>query len=308
MSGRGSSGLVMKIYLTIFFVYLYVPLVIMAAATFNSSRFPTVTPWLGTTLKWFPALADDQRMWGALTNSIIVGIAVIFVSLPFGVSAALFLNGLQSRARSFVYAVMVSPLLTPGVIIGISTLVFWNRFGITGGLHLAVIGQSSFIIAYVMLMVMARLQRFDHSLEEAGLDLGASHLQVFRRILLPHLWPSILTASVLAFLQSFENYNTSLFVRGLDDLLTVYIASKVRTGLTPAVNALGLILITITIAAAVIYEVLRRHEARKAEAARELEKSAGPMRALKLSQASGAVQTQIAIVSAQPSFQQAPQT
>src|SRR3546814_2814468 len=87
-----------------------------------------------------------------------------------------------------------------------------------------------------MLMVMARLQRFDRSLEEAALDLGASHLQAFRRITLPYLRPSLLAASVLAFLQSFENYNTTLFVRGVDTTLTIYIASKVRTGVTPAVD------------------------------------------------------------------------
>jgi spermidine/putrescine transport system permease protein len=282
MTGRGSN-LVMKIYLAIFFIYLYVPLVVMGAATFNTSRFPTVTPWLGTTTKWFGDLAADSRMWDALVNSLIVGAFVIAVAVPFGVAAALLLTGLHSRARSFLYAVMVSPLLTPGVIIGISTLVFWNRFGVKGGLHLAVIGQSSFIIAYVMLMVMARLQRFDPTLEEAGLDLGATHIQVFRRVVLPHLRPSILAAAVLAFLQSFENYNTSLFVRGLDNLLTVYIASKVRTGLTPAVNALGLILITLTIIAAVAYELLRRREARKAEIARDLERAAAPLPALRLS-------------------------
>ena len=84
-----------------------------------------------------------------------------------------------------------------------------------------------------MLLVLARLQRFDPALEEAALDLGASHLQVFRRILLPYLKPAILPAAVIAFFQSFENYNTTLFVRGLDTTLTVYIASKVRTGLTP---------------------------------------------------------------------------
>jgi spermidine/putrescine transport system permease protein len=281
MTGRGSS-LIIKAYLVIFFIYLYVPLVVMGAATFNTSRFPTVTPWLGTTLNWFTALANDTRMWDALINSLIVGAAVIVVAVPFGVGAGLLLTGLHSRARTLLYAVMVSPLLTPGVIIGISTLVFWNRFGIKGGLHLAVIGQSSFIIGYVMLMVMARLQRFDHSLEEAGLDLGASHLQVFWKIVLPFLRPSIMAAAVLSFLQSFENYNTSLFVRGLDDLLTVYIANKVRTGLTPAVNALGLILITITIVAAVGYEIFRRREARQVEAARERERAAEPLGALRL--------------------------
>jgi spermidine/putrescine transport system permease protein len=104
------------------------------------------------------------------------------------------------------------------------------------------------------------LQRFDATLEEAGLDLGATHAQVFRRVLLPYLKPSLIAAAVLAFFQSFENYNTTLFTRGLDTTLTVYIASKVRTGLTPAVNALGLILISITILGAVGYEILRRRE------------------------------------------------
>ena len=211
----------------------------MAVATFNTSRFPTVTPWTGFTTRWFEALYNDAGMWNALKNSFIIGVAVIVVSVPMGVAAAVVLNGLHARARSFLYALMVSPLLTPGVIIGISTLVFWDRLGVKGGLHLATIGQSSFIIAYVMLMVLARLQRFDSSLEEAALDLGASHTQVFRRILAPHLKPAILSGAVLAFFQSFENYNTTLFTRGTDTTLTIYIASKVRTGLTPAVNALG---------------------------------------------------------------------
>jgi spermidine/putrescine transport system permease protein len=145
-----------------------------------------------------------------------------------------------------------------------------------------VVGQSSFIAAYVMLMVAARLERFDPTLEEAALDLGASPLQAFRRILLPYLRPAILAAAVIAFLQSFENYNTTLFVRGLDNTLTVYIANKVRTGVTPAVNALGLVLIALTVAGAVAYEALRRREARReadrARAARAAESRAAGTR------------------------------
>jgi spermidine/putrescine transport system permease protein len=267
------AEMVLRVYLAIFFVYLFSPLVIMGIATFNDSRFPTVTPWRGGTLKWFAALWADENMREALWNSIWVGLAVIALSVPIGIGAALLLTGLAPRARSVVYGVMVSPLLTPGVIIGISTLVFWNRFGVPAGLHLAVIGQSSFITAYVMLMVLARMQRFDRTLEEAALDLGASHAQVFRRILMPHLKPAVLAASVLAFLQSFENFNTTLFVRGTQTTLTVYIASKVRTGLTPAVNALGLILIVITVTAAVVYGIYRRREERRAGSARQADVS-----------------------------------
>ncbi|MDY0885008.1 ABC transporter permease [Dongia soli] len=260
MQRRSGSEILLTVYLWLFLIYLFLPLVVMGAATFNSSRFPTVTPWLGTTLKWFGELAADDRMWDGLISSLGVGIAVVVISVPVGLGAALLLTGLKGKSRTFVYGVMVSPLLTPGVIIGISTLVFWDRLGVGPGLHLATLGQCSFIIAYVMLMVLARLQRFDETLEEAGLDLGATHAQVFRRVLLPYLKPSLIAAAVLAFFQSFENYNTTLFTRGLDTTLTVYIASKVRTGLTPAVNALGLILISITILGAVGYEILRRRE------------------------------------------------
>lgn len=264
MTAARFRSLLTGAYLVLFFAYLFLPLGIMAAATFNSSRFPTVTPWMGFTLNWFQALWDDGRMWAALGTSLMVGAGVIGLAVPLGLAAALLLDRLHSRAKTFLYALMVSPLLTPGVIVGISTLVFWREwFGVGGGLFLTVVAQSSFIAAYAMLLFSARLERFDPVLEEAALDLGASHGQVFRRITLPYLMPAILSASLLAFLQSFENYNTTLFVRGLDTTLTVYIATKVRTGLTPAVNALSLVLIALTILGAVIYEILRRREARR---------------------------------------------
>ncbi|WP_439816067.1 ABC transporter permease [Zavarzinia sp. CC-PAN008] len=270
---RGSS-LVMRIYLILFFIYLFLPLGIMSAATFNDSRFPTVMPWLGTTTKWFQTLWNDNAMWTALGNSLIVAAGVIVISVPVGIMAALVLGGLNRTARSITYAVMVSPLLTPGVIIGISTLIFWNRLGVSGGLHLAVIGQSSFIIAYVMLLVAARMERFDRTQEEAALDLGASHIQTFRRIILPHLRPAILASCVLAFLQSFENYNTTLFIRGNENTLTTYIANKVRSGVNPSLNALGLVLIVLTVLGAIAYEVLRRREAARSAAAKAAELAA----------------------------------
>ncbi|MGE0239575.1 MAG: ABC transporter permease [Parvibaculaceae bacterium] len=253
--------LVFAAYMVLFFIYLFLPLVVMTAATFNASKFPTVTPWLGTTLGWFSALWADQAMWQALRLSVFIGLCVIVIALPVGTAAALFLTSLQGKARTFLYAVMVSPLLTPGVAIGISTLILWRQAGIGGGALLIILAQASFISAYVMLMVAARLQRFDRTLEEAALGLGASRFMVFRRILLPYLRPSLLAAMLIAFLQSFENYNTTLFVRGTETPLTVYVATKVRTGLTPAVNALGLILIVLTIAAAIAVELGKRRRA-----------------------------------------------
>lgn len=257
---------VFALYLGVFALYLLAPLAIMGAAAFNESRFPTVIPWQGTTLDWFAEMWSDTAMWRALWISVVVAVAVVVVSVPAGTAAALVLTSLNARARGLAYAVMVSPLLMPGVVIGISTLILWRQLGVGGGLVLIVLAQSSFIICYVMLMVMARLQRFDRTQEEAALSLGASRGRVFRRILLPYLRPALIASAGLAALQSIENYNTTLFVRGFETPLTVYIATKVRTGLTPAVNALALILIVAAILGAIAYEVARRRRA--AEAAR----------------------------------------
>lgn len=249
-----------RFYIGVFFVYLFTPLIIMGLATFNDSRFPTVSPWRGATLKWFEALAQDGAMWTALWTSVVVAAGVLVVAVPIGICCALFLSTVQGKGKTFIYTLMMSPLLTPGVIVGISTLIFWKGLSVSGGVFLTVVAQTTFIAAYVMLMVLARLQRFDRTLENAALSLGATQWQAFRRILLPYLKPAIISAAAIAFLQSFENYNTTLFVKGYDTTLTVYIASKVRTGLTPAVNALGLVMISITILLAIVYEVKRRRE------------------------------------------------
>jgi spermidine/putrescine transport system permease protein len=277
MQDTGPSRIILNVYLVLFFAYLFLPLAVMAAAAFNTSRFPTVTPWLGTTTDWFVALWNDATMWSALGTSLLAAAGVVALSVPVGTAAALVLDSLHGRARSFLYTVTVSPILMPGVVIGIATLVFWQRMNVSGGVLLIILAQSSFVIAYVMLMVAARLQRFDRTQEEAAQNLGASRLMIFRRVLLPYLLPAILAAALIGFLQSFENYNTTLFVRGTETPLTIYIAGKVRTGITPAVNALGLILIALTVLGAVAYELARRLEARRAIRAEAAAESLDPV-------------------------------
>jgi spermidine/putrescine transport system permease protein len=224
-------------------------------------------------------------MGQAIWNSILIGLGVIALSVPLGLAGALFLSNFRGRAKSLIYGVMISPILTPGVILGISTLIFWqDRFGVGGGLLLTVIAQTTFIAAYCMLLFLARLERFDFTLQEAALDLGASHGYVVWRILLPYMRPAILSAALIAFLQSFENYNTTLFVIGIQETMTLNIATRVRLGLTPAVNAIGVILIGLTVIGAIGYEVLRRREeaARRAAAQRQQAAMADEARTLRL--------------------------
>lgn len=258
------------VYMTAFLIYLLVPLLVMGGAAFNDSKLPTIVPWVGFTDRWFIDLWNDTRVWIAFRNTILVALGVVALAVPIGTAGAILINSISGRWRATLYGLMVAPILIPGVVIGISTLLFWNNFNVGAGLHLSVLGQVSYIASFVMLLVLARLQSFDAGLEEAALDLGASHSQVMRRILLPHLYPAIGAGAAIAFFQSIENFNVTLFTRGGQDTLTVYVFSKVRSGITPTINALALLLILVTLGLAIWWELTRRRKAR-IEAAREAE-------------------------------------
>jgi spermidine/putrescine transport system permease protein len=256
-------------YIALFFLYLFGPLLVMSVTAFNTSSYPSVMPFEGFTLEWFGKLLAHRQMMEGLVNSIIIGIGVVLISVPVGLAASIIMNQIYHRARSLFYLVTVSPLLTPGVIIGISTVIFWkDAFGLTDwtkatfykGIILSILGQSSFVAAYCLLIIMARLTRFDRAQEEAALDLGATYPQVFWHILLPFLKPALISAGVVGFLSSFENYNTTTFSILADKTLVTVLAGEIRQGTTPALSALAVIIIGLSLAGAIIYEVMKRRE------------------------------------------------
>lgn len=270
MSSRFFLKLMVGFYLLIFFGYLFGPLIIMTITAFNTSEYPQIYPFNGFTLQWFEKLFADRDIMLGLKNAVIIGALVVAVSVPVGLAGAILMTQVYDRARSFYYLVVVSPVLTPGVIIGISTVIFWRDMtNLTGarfmfdGFVMTVLGQSCFISAYCMLIFLSRLQRFDKSQEEAALDLGASYTQVFFHILLPFLRPAILSAAVLALLSSFENYNTTTFTILSDKTFTTVLAGRVRQGTTPTISAVAVIIIGVTLAGAIIYELLKRYEDRQ---------------------------------------------
>jgi len=274
------------VYLALFFSYLLGPLVIMSVTAFNSPSFPRAAPWECLTFEWFSALFQDERILNGIKNSVLVGFGTVILSVSMGLAGALMLTQIWPKLRATYYTVIIAPILIPGVVIGISTLVFWDRVSrmlglgvdsfLSSGLFLTVIGQSTFIASYCMLVLVARLQRYDNALTEAALDLGATHAQTFRKVLLPFMRPAIASAAVLAFLASFENYNTTTFTFGEYPTLTIELAQKVRYGITPAISALAFIIVLLTVFAALFNEAsIRRKElvaaARKRATVEELE-------------------------------------
>ena len=263
-------NLFLGLYLAFFLTYLFLPLGYMMIAAVNASSFPSVTPWRGLTGRWFLEAWNDRNLGRALRTSLLIGAAVVVLSVPLGLAGAFLMNSVHLRARNLLFAIFVAPVLTPGIVIGLSTVIFWNKVaGIHGNWTLSVLGQSSFVSAYCMLIFGARLQRFDLALEEAARDLGASPRQVFTTIMVPYLRPAILSAAALAFMQSLENFNTTLFTIGNDLTLTIYMAGKMKSGVTPVINAIACVMIVITVIGGITYEIARRKERMRAMARQE---------------------------------------
>ena len=158
-----------RVYLLVFFTYLLFPLGYMSLLAFNDSRIPTHRNFTFT-LRWFGEAWHDERLWDGLQTSFLIAIVVVILSILLGLGGALLLTRLQVRAKGLIYAVLVSPILAPGIVLGISTFIFWNQqLGFRASWWTAAFAQTSFIAAYCMLIFIARLQRFDTTLEEAGL-------------------------------------------------------------------------------------------------------------------------------------------
>ena len=277
---------ILGIYIFIFLSFLFGPLIIMSITAFNSAEFPAVTPWECFSWRWFlegkiaydgqhlAGLSTDWRLQDGLIKSLFIGFGVVILAVPIGMAASIVLTQVHSRLRTIFYSISIMPVLFPGVIIGISTVVLWDRIATIGGdgfiadigrngIFLTILGQTCFISTYCFLIFVARLQRFDQTQEEAALDLGATQTQVFFKILIPYLMPAIASSAVIAFLASFENYNTTVFSILSDQTLTTVIASKVRLGISPAISALALVIIILTLIAAITYEIFRRREDKK---------------------------------------------
>ena len=270
MTANGVARAFLAAFAVTFFLYLFGPLLVMGVTAFNSATFPRVAPFECFSVEWFGALADDEKLMRGLGNSIVIGLGVVLLAVPVGMAGALLLTQVPERARPWYYTVVISPILIPGVVLGISTLVFWDRMGrmfgaaeesvFYNGIFLTIVGQTTFVSAYCMLIFIARLQRFDSAQEEAALDLGATPGQSFRKVLLPFLRPAIGSAAVLAFLASFENYNTTVFTSLTSETLVTVLASKVRFGINPSISALAVAIVALTLAGACVYEIMRRRE------------------------------------------------
>ena len=251
-----------RAYVLAFFVFLAAPLISAGFFAFNDSLFPAL-PWQGFTLSWFfgetePKLGmfHDRRLLNGLYYSFVIAVLVALLTVFIGTCNAFLFVRKDFPGKNIFYILMIVPLVIPGVILGISILVLAssaangleNQFNfelelLRPGIFLVVLGQISFTTTITSLVIVAKLKKFDITMEEAAFNLGASTTRVMRTVTLPFLRSAMIAAGIVAFLVSFENFNTTLFLVGSEAPLTITMFDRMhKVGSTPVLNAVSFFL------------------------------------------------------------------
>jgi len=230
------------LYAAGFYAFLHLPLAILAVFSFNASRF---TVWEGLSGRWYQAALQDTQLAEAAFNSLSVAVVATAASTLVGTLCA---YGLWKRRAPVLAGTLYLTLVTPEIVTGVALLAWFQlvfrHAGLQLGLHTVIAAHVSFSVAYVVVVVLARLRTLDATLEEAAMDLGATEWGAFWRVTLPALGPGIAAAALLAFTISFDDYVITSLVAGVDsETLPMVIYALARRGTNPAINAVSTLIV-----------------------------------------------------------------
>jgi spermidine/putrescine transport system permease protein len=238
-------------------LFFYLPIAVLVLFSFNQSKLNIV--WTGFTLDWYASLWHDTVLVRALQNSMIVAVFTTVISLVLGTAGAWLLHRYRYRAASVLETLAFLPMIVPEVILGVSLLILFVTIGVQLGYTTIVISHVTFCFPFVMASVQARLAGLDPSLEEAALDLGATPLQAFTKVLVPYLMPAIVSGGLMSFTLSLDELIVTYFTASAGTrTLPLEIFGRVKKGLDPSLNAISTVFIVVTVLALVITEVVRR--------------------------------------------------
>jgi spermidine/putrescine transport system permease protein len=243
-----------------FFVvlFLYAPIVILLIFSFNDSAVPAF-PLSGFTFHWYHQFLTNSELRGALENSAVVASISSLGAVVLGVLSSIALTRRRFRGKAAVSALLLSPLVIPYLVFGISLLLLFHQLGVPRSLLTVVIGHIVISLPYTILVLVPRLDQIDISLEEAAFDLGASRLRTFRSITLPLILPAVVSAFLIAFTTSFDEYAVASFVVGTKLTFPIYLYSAVRfPNQLPQVIAVAVVVLVLSLTVVIAAEVGRR--------------------------------------------------
>jgi spermidine/putrescine transport system permease protein len=249
---------VLRVFYALVVLFLYAPIVVLLVFSFNSSDVPAF-PLSGFTLHWYRAFLANTDLRAALGTSAEIAALTSIGAVVLGVLASLALARRVFRAKAAASAFLLSPLVIPYVVFGISLLLLFHQLGIGRGTLTVVVGHIVITLPYAILVLVPRLEQIDASLEEAAFDLGASRLRAFRSITLPLILPAVLSAFLIAFTTSFDEYAVASFLIGTSPTFPIYLYSALRfPSQLPQVIAVAVVVLVVSLTIVVAAEAGRR--------------------------------------------------
>ncbi len=231
------------LWFTLFF--LFIPLFVIIVYSFNDSKGAEFTSF---SMRWYKELFfNSNALWQALLNSLIIALSSALVSTLLGTMASIGVNWYKFKGKKFIQTLTYLPMVLPEVIIGISMVIFFSGIHLPLGLFTVFAAHTTFCLPFVFLMVNARLDEFDYSIIEAAHDLGATERQTMLKVVVPAIFPGILSGFLMAITMSLEDFVITFFVSGPGSTtLPLYVYSMIRFGVSPVINSLSVVMILIT--------------------------------------------------------------
>ncbi|NFB15841.1 extracellular solute-binding protein [Clostridium botulinum] len=255
---KSNKGLLSKIYATLVYVFLYLPIFVLVVFSFNKSKLNGT--FTGFTLDWYKNLINNVQILEALKNSLTIAFISTFFAVIIGTLAAIGMYRYKFKGKRAMEGLLYIPVVIPEIVMGISMLAFFSSLNLPAGLITLILAHITFCISYVIIVVRARLDGFDAALEEAAQDLGATPWQTLTKVTLPVISPGIISGALLAFTLSLDDVIISFFAAGPDsNTLPLKIFSMVKFGVTPEINALSTVMMVFTLSMVVIAEGIRRN-------------------------------------------------
>jgi spermidine/putrescine transport system permease protein len=255
----GRGDLALYVYAALLYLFVYAPVIYLVIFSFNDAA-ATTPPWRGFTVQWYRAIYSNGDLWRAFGNSLSLGLLTAAIAVTLGMLIALVFRW-PFRSKPAVFALLLLPMLTPGIVFGVSLTLLWRVFGLTPSLFSStLVAHVTYTLPFAFLVIFTRLHRFDRSLEEAAMDLGADPLATFRRVTLPLISPGLAAAAIFSFTLSFDEFIRTLFVIGNENTLPMYLWSMIMTDSTPQPSAVGTVIVGFSVVWVLVGLVLLRRE------------------------------------------------
>lgn len=251
-----------RCYVYLIFVFLYMPIVVLMAYSFNDSRSRGV--WGGFTLKWYVELLHDRTIMTSLYYTLIIGILASLIATIIGTIASLGIHNSRGWKKKLVMNITYIPVLNPDIVTAISLMILFVFAKVRLGFATLLLAHITFNIPYVILSVLPKLRQLDIHLYEAALDLGATPTQAFWKVIIPEITPGIVTGMLLAFTLSIDDFVISFFTTGSGvSTLSIKAYSMARQGINPKINALSTIMFVSVLVLLVIINIRQEREQKK---------------------------------------------